>query len=389
MSAATSGMAEGGFSDKDTHHGASRKVGANDKNTDQSLTASKLRRRTTSTCETVTVKEVVELVRRDPHATDFVISMFTAAVLSYRRDTLIRPFPSHFISPNDVEPNDFPRLMQCLEKLPSVPDFTRQANSIENDAVILLGWLLRQPGLQFSSRDRAFYDHIQELTGKSSYKVAPDFIFEFKPQHDTKRDKDFEVLKEKHGVLTAYHGSALENFHSILTNGFLNQFNKTALYGEGTYFSSDLSVCMGFCAAGKSWDKSELGPRVTCVAVCDVVKHPDVTLPGGKIKHDFDRASTVGGSKAPPTYVIVPNNDHVRLRYVFVYAEAATTTTSTSTSSRSSARTHPRSCMSLRRFVGRHRFALTMLSYLLMLVCLGLWQNRQFKRWVLRTIRLK
>jgi len=353
---------------------------SNNNNADEIIAPSTLRRRTTSTCESVSMPEVLDLVRRDPRGTDFVISMFTAAVLSYRRDTLIRPFPNHFINPNDIEPNDFPRLMKCLEQLPSVADCLRDICRLENDAVILLGWLLRQPGLQFKSRGKDFYHKIQEITGKSTYKVAPDYIFEFKAQRDTAKERQFELLKEQHGVITAYHGSALENFHSILTNGFLNQFNKTALYGEGTYFSSDLSVCMGFCAPGKSWDKSEFGSRVTCVAVCEVVKHPDVTLPGGTLKYDIDRASTLGASKAPPTYVIVPNNDHVQLRYVFVYAEDPATSSATAGSRRA------RSCVGLRRFVGKYRFALTMFSYLLLLIMVGLWQNRQFKRWFKKTV---
>ena len=40
--------------------------------------------------------------------------------------------------------------------------------------------------------------------------------------------------------MTAYHGTAVENLQSILGNGFLNHFNTTSLFGEGTYLSSDL-----------------------------------------------------------------------------------------------------------------------------------------------------
>jgi hypothetical protein len=59
-----------------------------------------------------------------------------------------------------------------------------------------------------------------------------------------------------------------------------------------------------------------IGSKLSCVAVCDVVKHPSVTLPGGIVKRDIDRGSSVGGDRAPDTYVVVPNNDHIRIRCV-------------------------------------------------------------------------
>lgn len=181
--------------------------------------------------------------------------------------------------------------------------------------------------------------------------------------------------------MIAYHGTPLENLHSILRSGFLNHFNTTALFGSvkikpmphryfinsrtggcappsprspsstvhgsattsvilasvgsqlpprfmlttvratlvgvlwqqticlfvclnrpGTYLSSDLSVCMGFTRAGATWKKSGLGAKLSCVAVCQVIKHPAVKLPGGKTEHDLDRSSTVGGDRVPSTY---------------------------------------------------------------------------------------
>ena len=85
----------------------------------------------------------------------------------------------------------------------------------------------------------------------------------------------------------------MENFHSILMNGFLNHFNTTSLFGEGTYLSSDLSVCMGFCRAGPSWERSQLGLKLTIVAVCEVIKHPDVTLPGQIVQDGAESGQTV------------------------------------------------------------------------------------------------
>lgn len=342
-------------------------------------TESGLRRRTTSTCDDITLAEVQALAARDRLASDLVFSVFASALKSYRCDTLVRPFPNYFRSEGAVEP-DFGRLRDCMASVPSVTELTTATTVLDKDATALLGWLLQQPNLRFNSCPKEKYDAIQRESGKSSYKIAPDHIFEFQPAPGSKREADFAELGERHGSMLAYHGSALENFHSILMNGFLNHFNTTSLFGEGTYLSSDLSVCMGFCRAGPSWERSQLGLKLTIVAVCEVIKHPDVTLPGQIVQDGAESGQTLGGGKAPSTYVVVPNNDHLRLRYLFVYTEEAA-----APESPEKRVVRRRGCCSgVWGAVARNRFALTMLGYFMGLVFLGLWNNRQFRRWVRR-----
>lgn len=48
------------------------------------------------------------------------------------------------------------------------------------------------------------------------------------------------------------------------------------MFGEGTYLSSELSVAIEFSPFGSGWSKSVLGKQLSCVAVCEVVKHPDI-----------------------------------------------------------------------------------------------------------------
>ena len=149
-------------------------------------------------------------------------------------------------------------------------------------------------------------------------------------------------------------------------------------YGEGTYFSSDLSVCMGFNVAGQAWGRSVIGSRLSCIAVCDIVQHPSVTLPGGLVKRELVDANSVGGDRAPDTYVVVPNNDHIRVRYLFVYAEQPADRGSFT----------GRGCLGrVRAVVARHRFAASLLCYALILVVVGLWNTRAFRRWVARAWR--
>ena len=66
-------------------------------------------------------------------------------------------------------------------------------------------------------------------TGESSlskwtHSEKPQFIFEL--EYNDEQETKFQSIAHSHGVLFAYHGSSVENFHSILHNGLLNLFNK-------------------------------------------------------------------------------------------------------------------------------------------------------------------
>ena len=52
----------------------------------------------------------------------------------------------------------------------------------------------------------------------------PQFIFEL--VYSNEQEAKFQSIAGSHGVFLAYHGSSVENFHSILHNGLLNLFNK-------------------------------------------------------------------------------------------------------------------------------------------------------------------
>ena len=51
---------------------------------------------------------------------------------------------------------------------------------------------------------------------------------------------------------------------------------QVSAFGEGTYLSTDLGVCLNWSPSGALWPKSLLAPTASCVAVCEVVKHPSV-----------------------------------------------------------------------------------------------------------------
>nr|XP_009913399.1 PREDICTED: mono [ADP-ribose] polymerase PARP16 [Haliaeetus albicilla] len=119
------------------------------------------------------------------------------------------------------------------------------------------------------------YEKIQELTGMSGAVVpAPDYLFEivYCDQMNTK----FAETKGERDLIYAFHGSRLENFHSILHNGLHCHLNRTSLFGEGTYLTSDLSLALLYSPHGLGWQQSALGSTLSCVAVCEIIDHPDV-----------------------------------------------------------------------------------------------------------------
>lgn len=72
------------------------------------------------------------------------------------------------------------------------------------------------------------YEKIQELTGMSGAAVpAPDYLFEvvYCDQMNTK----FAETKGQRDLIYAFHGSRLENFHSILHHGLHCHLNRVRL----------------------------------------------------------------------------------------------------------------------------------------------------------------
>ena len=49
-----------------------------------------------------------------------------------------------------------------------------------------------------------------------------------------------------------------------------------SLFGEGTYLSTDIGVCMNFSPSSASWPQSMLPTLCSMVAVCEVINHPEV-----------------------------------------------------------------------------------------------------------------
>uniref|UniRef100_A0A8C3XD95 Poly(ADP-ribose) polymerase family member 16 n=1 Tax=Catagonus wagneri TaxID=51154 RepID=A0A8C3XD95_9CETA len=100
----------------------------------------------------------------------------------------------------------------------------------------------------------------------------------------------------------------------------------TSLFGEGTYLTSDLSLALIYSPHGHGWQRSLLGPILSCVAVCEVIDHPDVKCQMKKkdskeIDRRRARIKHSEGGDIPPKYFVVTNNQLLRVKYLLVYSQ--------------------------------------------------------------------
>ena len=93
------------------------------------------------------------------------------------------------------------------------------------------------------------------------------------------------------------------------------------MFGEGTYLSSDLNVSIPYSKFGEGWKGSLLGDKLSCIAVCEIIDHPDVKRSvQGPGKRERSRAENSECGDVPEKYYVVTNNQLVRVKYIMVYA---------------------------------------------------------------------
>nr|XP_035943094.1 protein mono-ADP-ribosyltransferase PARP16 isoform X3 [Halichoerus grypus] len=283
---------------------------------------------------------VREAAGRDVLAADLRCSLFVSALRSYKRDSVLRPFPASYAR-HDCK--DFEALkswhQMCFEiqmlpdftkladasKLPNLKDLLQSSGDKDIRARDLVSWILSSKVLTIHSAGKSEFEKIQKLTGAPHTPVpVPDFLFEI--EYSNPANAKFYETKGERDLIYAFHGSRLENFHSIIHNGLHCHLNKTSLFGEGTYLTSDLSLALIYSPHGLGWQRSLLGPILSCVAVCEVIDHPDVKCQMKKkdskeIDRRRARIKHSEGGDIPPKYFVVTNNQLLRVKYLLVYSQ--------------------------------------------------------------------
>ncbi|XP_005990180.1 protein mono-ADP-ribosyltransferase PARP16 [Latimeria chalumnae] len=295
-------------------------------------------------------------LKRDLLAADLKCSLFVSALQSYKRDSVLRPFPSAYLSEDS---KDFDGLLADTNTLPSLKELLRSGTERDKKALELLSWILSSKSLTVKSVKKEEYEKIQELTGFTNSSVpSPDFLFEV--MYCDQLNAKFKETKGERDIFYAFHGSRLENFHSIVHNGLHCHLNKTSLFGEGTYLTSDLSLALLYSPHGNGWQQSILGPVLSCVAVCEIIDHPDVKCQVKKkdsngLDRSRARVRDSEGGDVPQKYFVVTNNQLLRLKYLLVYSE----------------KQYRRRPTRQPSWFSQHRFPIMMSLYLLLLIIIG------------------
>ncbi|OAE31484.1 hypothetical protein AXG93_1670s1020 [Marchantia polymorpha subsp. ruderalis] len=313
---------------------------------------------------------------KSPEGSDLLICAFIQALRSYRRFSVCAPFPSFLI--NDARNKNFKSASEAVAGFPSTKEVAwselyepgdnesvvQSLQHLSVQALMLLNWILRyrynlqhveDPNEEFRSFlfPKSPWGNIRDSI------LNPSFVLKVQEVDEGKRGTTaFEAIRTKHGSIMAFHGTTAENLHSILRcgrplrvsysvsllhavpsnfslsvenpcSGLLNM-SKTplqrngAMFGEGVYLSTDLSVALTFSKSGESWERSCLGSKVSYVLLCEIARGEGVECSTSPIA---DNTASNGklSLRTHGTYVVVQNSDLLRIRYVLVYSDSPRT----------------------------------------------------------------
>jgi len=253
--------------------------------------------------------------------------LFVAAAQSYRYDSQLRPFPP-FYQDASVPSVDIAGILAVIAKVPPLSSILGLLYGMLGDkqdevfrkhesVLRLLHWILvtvSEPCLK--SVDRANFGNILNLTKSTHPGPRPTHIFEVVASNDSPTERKFKGYASNSPTAYAFHGSKLYSFHSILNYGLQQHLCKTALFGEGIYLSSEMHVSLHFSPAGLGWKLSQFGRELSCLAICEFVEDPEHVKRHTK---DVKTASRQTANNVPEKYIIITNNDIVRLIYLVIF----------------------------------------------------------------------
>uniref|UniRef100_A0A8C1JDQ2 Poly [ADP-ribose] polymerase n=1 Tax=Cyprinus carpio TaxID=7962 RepID=A0A8C1JDQ2_CYPCA len=275
-----------------------------------------------------------EEVATGAEVVDLLVAMCRAALESPRKSIIFEPYPS-VVDPNDPKTlafnpkkKNYERLQKALDSVMSIREMTqgsyleikKQMDKLDPLAHPLLQWII--------SSNRS---HIVKLPLSRQLKfmhTSHQFLLLSSPPAKEAR---FRTAKKLYGSTFAFHGSHIENWHSVLRNGLVNaSYTKLQLhgaaYGKGIYLSPISSISFGYSGMGKGQHrmptKDELSSKsvlfvlqqsrpiqsrflqsrnLNCIALCEVITSKDLQKHGN--------------------IWVCPVSDHVCTRFFFVYED--------------------------------------------------------------------
>uniref|UniRef100_A0A8D0G855 Poly [ADP-ribose] polymerase n=1 Tax=Sphenodon punctatus TaxID=8508 RepID=A0A8D0G855_SPHPU len=278
------------------------------------------------------MNEAADEIATGAQVVDLLVSMCRSALESPRKVVIFEPYPS-VVDPNDSQMLAFnPRVIFKIQSQAPYLEIKKQMDKQDPLAHPLLQWVI--------SSNRS---HIVKLPVNRQLKfmhTPHQFLLLSSPPA---KESNFRAAKNLYGSTFAFHGSHIENWHSILRNGLVVASNTRlqlhgAMFGSGIYLSPLSSISFGYSGMNKKQQKvsakdepasSSKGSNalqsqkkgqqsqflqsrnLKCIALCEVITSPDLHKQG--------------------EIWVVPNTDHVCTRFFFVYEDGQVGDTSINT----------------------------------------------------------
>ncbi|KAL1463377.1 hypothetical protein WDU94_015132 [Cyamophila willieti] len=256
---------------------------------------------------------------------DIKWSIFVSACHSYRVSSCLHPFPPMFIKEGQ---KDNSAVLECIEQMPLLSSVLHNHNAHSppppnklHPLIHLLHWLLVEQSPFLNEVPRTLYDSVLNLVSSQSTSTAkPDFIFQVQYSPHSSIEMNWSKMNQMK-TLHAFHGSRLENFHSIMHFGLQQHFNKNSLFGQGIYLSSELGICLIYSPYSAGWGGSCIGSELSVIALCSIVDDPDQVKcqeDSGENKSRALAKDSLGG-EVPHKYYVVQNSVLVKVQYLLIY----------------------------------------------------------------------
>eukprot|EP00754_Rhynchopus_humris_P004594 Rhum_TRINITY_DN12320_c0_g1::Rhum_TRINITY_DN12320_c0_g1_i1::g.51042::m.51042/K15258/PARP6_8; poly [ADP-ribose] polymerase 6/8 len=224
----------------------------------------------------------------DSGVVDLLVLMARAAAESGRWELIFNPYPTLF-DPKDpskkiLHPSskNIEAARKIFKGIPSVKDF------VTGNAVDARQHQHARPLVQWIVTSNT--SHLVKL--RNEQRIAcigtpHQFLLVSAPPE---KQEAFQRQKKKYGTIWAFHGSATENWHSIMRNGLVNASGgklmvNGAAYGSGIYLSPSAAVSLGYSRIGSTVESESrvptkgkggdefIGENIGCMAICEVVNH--------------------------------------------------------------------------------------------------------------------
>jgi poly[ADP-ribose] polymerase 16 len=170
---------------------------------------------------------------------DFEINMLICAAQSYKHETVLKPFPSTFLSDSNNDKN-YDGLLNALLTMPPIIQWRSKIKSFNQEQLALIHWLLvhKNYNLKPVTTDINM-EKLKEMANFHEQVPNPTHIFEI--IYSEEKNKKFENLKQqteaelnsengmnKSVVSTNFHGTRMDNLYSIMHIGLLSHFSKVS-----------------------------------------------------------------------------------------------------------------------------------------------------------------